>query len=574
MDKVLVSVLRSSFVTVCEEMGLALLRTARSPWLNAARDFSTALFDAEGRLVAQADFIPILVGTSRFALAAARERFGSDVAAGDVILMNDPYFGGSHLSDLTVIYPVFAGTRLVYWVVNKAHYADTGGCVAGGCNPHAVEIYQESIRIPPVKLYRKGVLNEDLRDCLLLNVREADTFWADLESHVASARTGERKLRALVEKYGLETLLACHESIFDAGEAELRAELAAIPDGTYHGRAVLELESSGSPVDVNIDVTITVAGGAIGFDYAGTHPQVAGFVNSSPANTYSATCVALFSVLDPDIRRNEGSCRPIRVVAPAGSLLNPVGPAPVALSTLTTAEVMIEACWRALSQAIPTRTPCGWARTCTPITFGYAPGSGRWYTMGHFLTQGGAGAVHSHDGWSYLAPSVCMGALTKPNVETIEAEYPYRVLAHEFAEDSCGAGLYRGGMGTLYRMTALGHTAEGVMRGDGMRTPPFGLEGGRSAVTTRARIIRKDGSETVVSGKSSFVLEEGDVFECRSSGGGGWGDPASRSPDRVASDVADGLISTGYAAREHGLAAREPRRGTVADTGAPGVRRA
>lgn len=568
MDKILVSVLRSSFVTVCEEMGLALLRTARSPWLNAARDFSTSLFDGEGRLVAQADFIPILVGTSRFALRAALDRFAGDVHPGDVILVNDPYFGGSHLSDLTIIYPVFVDGRLAYWVVNKAHYADTGGCVAGGCNPHAVEIYQESVRIPPVKLYRQGVLNEDLKDVLLLNVRESETFWADLESHVASARTGEKKIRALADKYGLATLTACHEAVFAAGEAEMRAELAAIPDGTYRGRAIMELESSSVPVDVNIDVAVTVAGGAITFDYAGTHAQVASFVNSSLANTYSATCVALFGVLGGDIRRNEGSSRPIRVVAPEGSLLNPVGPAPVALCTLTTAEVMIEACWRALSQALPTRTPCGWARTCTPITFGYAPGTGRWYTMGHFLTQGGAGAVHSHDGWSYLAPSVCMGALTKPNVETLEARYPYRILAHEFAEDSCGAGLYRGGLGTLYRMTPVGHSAEGVFRADGIRTSPFGLEGGKPATPTRARIIRADGSEVTVFGKSSFVLNEGDVFECRSSGGGGWGPPAQRSADLVRRDVRDGVISPAYAEREYGLrapaadgaAARAPER--------------
>lgn len=568
MDKVLVSVLRNSFITVCEEMGLALLRTARSPWLNAARDFSTALFDAEGRLVSQADFIPILVGTSRFALRAALDRFGADIDPGDVILMNDPYFGGSHLSDLTVIYPVFVKDRLLYWVVNKAHYADVGGCVAGGCNPHAVEIYQESLRIPPVKLYRKGVLNEDLKDCLLLNVREADTFWADLKSHVASAKTGEKKIRALEEKYGLDTLLECHERIFDAGEMELRAELLGIPDGVYQGRAFLEMESSDGPMDINIDVTITVEGGGICFDYAGTHSQVGAFVNSSTANTYSATCVALFSVLDPEIRRNEGSCRAIRVVAPEGSLLNPLGPAPVALSTLTTAEVMIEACWRALSQAIPTKTPCGWARTCTPITFGYAPGSGRWYTMGHFLTQGGAGAVYSHDGWSYLAPSVCMGALTKPNVETIEAQYPYRVLAHEFAEDSCGAGLYRGGMGTLYRMSPVGHAAEGVLRADGMRTPPFGLQGGRPATTTRVRIIRKDGSEVVLSAKSSFTLKEGDIFESRSSGGGGWGDPAARSRDLILKDLSDGLISADYAAREYRVSAAGPS----GEASAPGVR--
>lgn len=553
MDKILVSVVRSSFVTVCEEMGLALLRTARSPWLNAARDFSTSLFDADGRLVAQADFIPILVGTSRFALRAALDRFAGDVHPGDVILMNDPYFGGSHLSDLTIIYPVFVEGRLAYWVVNKAHYADTGGCVAGGCNPHAVEIYQESVRIPPVKLYRRGVLNEDLKDVLLLNVRESETFWADLESHVASAKTGEKKIRALADKYGLATLIGCHEAVFDAGEAEVRAELAAIPAGTYRGRAIMELESSEIPVDVNIDVTVTIGNEAITFDYAGTHPQVASFVNSSVANTYSATCVALFGVLAPDIRRNEGSIRPIRVVAPEGSLLNPVGPAPVALCTLTTAEVMIEACWRALSEALPAKTPCGWARTCTPITFGYAPGSGRWYTMGHFLTQGGAGAVSSHDGWSYLAPSVSMGALTKPNVETLEAQYPYRILVHEFAADSCGAGLYRGGMGTLYRMTPIGHTAEGVFRADGIRTAPFGLEGGKPARPTQARIFRTDGSEVTVFGKSSFVLKEGDVFECRSSGGGGWGPPARRWPDLVRKDVRDGVISPGCAAREYGI---------------------
>ena len=550
MDKILISVLRGSFITACDEMGLALLRTTRSPWLNAARDFSISLFDADRRLVAQADFIPILVGTSRFALEGVFSRFGNDIHPGDAIILNDPSFGGNHLSDITLVYPIFFEDRLAYWVVNKAHFADIGGCVAGGCNTHAQEIFQEGMRLPPVKLYDRYVLNSGLKDFLLLNVREAETFWADLESLVASAKTGERKIHSLLKKYGKEALFSSHDVIFEAGEAELHTELKKIPEGTYRGRATLEMEPSTTKADVNVDVAITIRDGSIHFDYAGTHPQVASFVNSPLANTYSATCVALFSVLDADIRRNEGTAQCISVTAPEGSLLNPAATAPVALCTLTTAEVVIEACWHALSETIATRVPCGWARTATPITFGKDPRTERWYTMGHFLTHGGAGAVHAHDGWSYLAPTVCMGALTKPNVETIETDYPYRILAHEFAQDSCGAGTYRGGMGTLYRMSPIGHRAEGVLRADGMRTAPYGLQGGRPGRTTQAKIIRRDGSQVVLSGKAAFTLNQDEVFESTTSGGGGWGDPKRRSRDLIMRDLEDQLISEEHARRE------------------------
>jgi N-methylhydantoinase B len=538
-------------------MGFAILRTARSTWLNVARDFSTAIFDAAGRTIAQADFIPVLVGSSRFALAATRQRFGDDIHPGDVVLLNDPYYGGSHLSDLTVCYPIFDGETLVYWVVNKAHYADIGGCVAGGNNPHAVEMIQEGLRLPPLKLYRRGELNEDLRDMLLLNVRDPETFWADLEGQAASARMAQRKLIGLGARYGWATLQACHDAIIETAAREMRAQISAIPPGTYRARVVMEAEP-GRDGETNVDVAITVTPDRIHVNYAGTHPQVPSFVNSAFANTYSATCVALYGVLDPDLARNEGTVSVIEVTAPEGSLLNPRPPAPVSLCTLTTAELIIEVCWKALSEAIPDRTVAGWARTCTPTTFGYVPGTTRWYTMSHFLSHGGAGAGASHDGWPFLSPSISGGALTKPNVETIEAHYPYRVLMHEFLEDACGAGELRGGMGVHYRMMPLDHEAGGVLRGS-LRVAPYGLAGGTPGTLHRPRIIRADGSVEALTPNTSFVLKPGDVFENRSSGGGGWGDPARRPVERVREDVRNGLISAEHA-RIHYRVAVEPDR--------------
>ena len=361
LDRITVSVLQLRLEAIVQEMGEAMLRTAYSQILNSSRDFSTAVCDGAGRLAAQAEHVPIHVGAMPWAVQAIREFFTGRIHPGDMFLLNDPYHGGNHLPDLTVLLPVFVADRLVFWSINRAHQSDIGGATHGAYNPGATEIWQEGIRVTPLKLHDRGELRDDVLHMLATNVRHARDFLGDLRAMIGSARLGAGRLLRLVDEYGLETVT--RGSGRDPRQRRttgtgLRPDLE---DGVYRGEAMLDDDGHGI-TDIHIRATVTKQGDSLTVDLTDSHPQVIGFVNSSLPNTMSAIHMAFAYLIDPRIPKNEGTFRPITVQLKQGTVVWPFPPAPVTLSTNHCAQEIAEAVIKALAPACPERALAGWSR--------------------------------------------------------------------------------------------------------------------------------------------------------------------------------------------------------------------
>ena len=359
VDPVTVSVVQHRLHAIAEEMGEAMLRTSYSQIINSSRDFSTALCDAEGRLIAQAEHVPIHVGALPWAARAVHDAFRGTIRPGDVYLLNDPYHGGNHLPDLTAFVPVFDGDRLAFWSINRSHQSDIGGATHGAYNPGATEIFQEGIRIPPLKLYDRGRLREDVMAMIVLNVRHPREFRGDLAAMIGSARVGERRMHALLAELGSATTHAAIEAVLDGAERQVRAVIASWKDGVYHGEAVLDDDGHGTE-DIHIRATVTKRGSDLEVDLSASDPQATSFVNSSYPNMRSAVVVALAYLIDPQTPKNDGAFRPVSVIAKEGTVVWAKPGAPVTLCTNHCGQEIIEAIVKALAPACPERVMAGW----------------------------------------------------------------------------------------------------------------------------------------------------------------------------------------------------------------------
>ncbi|MFT5508940.1 MAG: N-methylhydantoinase B, partial [Hyphomicrobiaceae bacterium] len=327
-DPITISVVQHRLSGIVQEMGEAMLRTSFSQILNSSRDFSTAICGADSQLVAQADHIPVHVGALQPATASIIEAFGDDVHPGDIFLLNDPYFGGSHLPDVTAFAPVFIEDQLAFWAVNRAHHSDIGGATYGAYNAAAREIYQEGLRLPPLRLYDKGAVREDILRMLKTNVRHARDFEGDLMAQIGSVLLAERRLHALADEFGGATISDCVTRILDATESQTRAIFEEWADGVYQGEAVLDDDGRGND-NIAIRATVTVSGSELTIDLTASDPQVESFLNSSVANTRSAALVAIAVLLDPQISKNEGVARPVKILTKPGTIVHPNDGAPV-----------------------------------------------------------------------------------------------------------------------------------------------------------------------------------------------------------------------------------------------------
>ena len=357
-DPITVAVLQNRLNAIAEEMGEAMLRTAYSQILNSSRDFSIALIDADCRLVAQADHIPVHVGAMPWAAKALAARF-PDPSPNDVYLLNDPYRGGSHLPDLTAFVPVFGAGKLMFWSVVRAHHSDIGGATHGAYNPAATEIWHEGLCVPPMRLTENGVLREDLLEMLALNVRHPRDFRGDLAAQIGSAKLGEQRLNAVIAEFGADTLRAAIEAMLDAAERHARTIVAEWKDGVFDGEAVLDDDGFGLE-NIFVRARVTKLGSDVTVDLSGSDPQVTGFINSSFANTQSAVAMAFAFLLDPDISKNDGAFRPLKVVLKEGTIVWAREGAPVTMCTSHCSNEIIEAIIVALSQACPERAMGGW----------------------------------------------------------------------------------------------------------------------------------------------------------------------------------------------------------------------
>ena len=560
LDPVDVALIQARLQSICAEMGETMLRTSRSPIFSEARDFTTAVFDAGPSLLAQTIYIPDIAASTPFTARAIAARFAGDVHEGDLFVLNDPYRGNNHPPDLDVMKPVFHDGELRFWVLSKGHHADMGGGGVVGYNPQARDAWEDALRIPCLRIADRGVLREDVLDFILLNVRARELVEGDIHCQIGAVTVGERRLKALLERYDAATLAEATQSILDATERRVRADIARIPDGEYRAERAIDhdgIEFDRSPV---VRLRLVVEGEDITFDYADSDPQAVGYINSSLPNTHAMSQLALFAThaVGNDIGFNDGAVRPLAIVAPEGSIVNARKPAPTSACTLCVGEAMIEATWLALAQAIPDQVPAPWGRWCAPATMGVNPKTGRFFAEIHFMSKGGGGAVHGHDGWDHVGTPVTLGGLRAPDPELHELTAPYRLLAYEIAEGTAGAGRWRGGFGVRYEFEVLADDVACANFGSGARdaTAPPGIESGRAAPPHRMWLRHADGSEEALDGNRMYTFRTGDRVGIVSSGGGGFGDPRERDPAAVLRDLRNGLVSVTEARDVYGVAVR------------------
>ncbi|HBY98017.1 MAG: hydantoinase B/oxoprolinase family protein [Ardenticatenaceae bacterium] len=567
IDPILLSVLRRRFKSITEEMGRSLLRTARSPILSEARDFVTGLYDAHGDMLEQTEYIPVLAFALQPACKRVIEYFGDEIYPGDVILHNDVFSDGNQLADVAVFKPIFFEGRLVVWAACKGHQADIGGAVAGAYNPQAREVWQEGLRITPVKVYERGRLRRDVWDLLFANIR-LPIVQADIRAEIGGCTVGERRVLEVFERYGRECVLVHMTALYDATEVQMRSEIAAIPDGTYRGESSAFYDAVRPDSRMRIVVTVTKQGDEIAFDYSGTDPQTPGFVNAPLSTTISGLLLTFLMLVDPDIPHNAGLMRPITVRVPEGCFLNPTFPAATTFGNSLTGPHS-DALFRALAQAVPERVTAGWNRMLACNIVGWDWRHNRRYVDILFLSQkGGSGATFGVDGYDHIGLINCAGGILAQDYEMLEVQTPNFLLRHEYWPDSAGAGCWRGGLGVMTELELGGDDNVAIVYGDGVdeEARAFGLLGGAAGAANRLELEFPDGRvlEPKLKDKLEFI-PRGTILRQWAGGGGGYGHPRQRPIEHVLAEVRDGLLSRGQAQEIYGVTveAERPSRGGV-----------
>ncbi len=554
VDPATLEVIRGALIYGAEEMGVVLRRASYSPNIKERVDLSCAVLSTGGETVAQAEHIPVHLGSLPWGLARTLEhleREGVTLEPGDVVVVNDPYLSGTHLPDVTAIKPVFHGDRLVAYVADKAHHSDVGGSAPGSLGVGARQLLEEGLVIPTVKLVSKGELRRDVLSIILSNTRTPVEREGDLRAQLAALEVGEKRVLELVERYGLRTLEEAMEEILDYGERRMRARLREIPSGEYRAEDAIELPSGELAW---IRLRLSAGEGSITLDYSGTDSQVPYPVNAVFGVTLAASHFAVKAVVDPDTPLNGGAMRPVRVVAPPGCLVNPVRPAPVSGGNVETSQRIADVALRALAEALPGAVPAASQGTMNNVAVGGPlPGGGQWAfyeTIG-----GGSGGRPGSDGVDGVHVNMT-NTLNTP-IEAAEAQFPILFLRYEFRPDSGGPGRWRGGCGIERSWRLLGEEAVVTVLGERVLTSPWGLEGGGDGASAEYLVIRADGSEERLSSKVTLTLRRGDVLVIRTPGGGGYGNPLERNPEDVARDVLAGLVSPQSAAEHYGVVVRE-----------------
>lgn len=555
IDKIFASVLQRRFKSITEEMGLTLLRTTRSPILNEARDFVTGLYDARGRMLEQTEYIPVLAFAIQPACEYIVKYFGSDLHPGDVILHNDVFSGGNQNADVAAFKPVFHGGCLVAWAACKGHQADIGGAVAGGYNPEAREVWQEALRITPVKIYEEGKLKKDVWDLIFANIRY-DIVEEDIKAEIGGCVVGERGIKALLERYGIEKFQDHVEYLFDITEKMVRNEISEIPDGIYHGESYVFYDGfhEGSKMKINLDVI--VSGDEVTFDYTGSAPQTEGFVNAPFAATGSAVLLTFLMLINPDIPHNDGLSRPMHIINPEGSFLNARFPAATTFGNSITGPNS-DAIFKAFSQALPKKVTAAWNRFLGFTITGKDPRKSRSYVDILFLAlKGGSGGTWMADGYDHIGLINCAGGILAQDYEMFEIHDPHFLIKHEYLTDSAGPGRWRGGLGVETEFEIYGEDVTGIAFGDGIEqeSRAFGLFGGKDGSINRVELKYPDG--TVRISKSKEIIRDiptHTVFNEKAGGGGGYGNPFLRPIEKVLEDVRNEVVSIESAKTDYGV---------------------
>ncbi|MCA1300695.1 caprolactamase subunit beta [Stappia indica] len=556
IDPITLSVVRGILETTQREMTLSLEKTARSSVFNLAHDYSTALFNATPEMILQGQDIPIHLGSLIPAMKVIADYFGDDIHEGDLILHNDPAYGGSHAIDTCMYKPVFYEGKLVYWTVCKGHLTDIGGPVPAGYNPEAKEIYAECLRIPPVKIWDRGKPRHDVLNMILTNMRARRDQEGDFNALIGACQVGERNLIRMLEKYGTAQVDACVDELLAMAERQMRSLIRTVPAGTYEGTAVLEDAGHGFG-DFDITAKVTIEDDSCHIEIS-SPPQIPYFINSYEGNSYSGVYLGLmmFAQLPPPY--NEGLYRCVSVnMGPKGTLCNAQEPAPHMNCTTTPMETLTDAVRLAFEKAMPSKVAASWGHANGLNIAGWDTRHDEEYvTMVLATIISGAGATPQQDGWHACGPECCFGALTSGDVELLEHSYPIIIHRYSLMTDSGGAGLYRGGSGTAWEVEPLDSDMTFIMFGEGRWLPALGAAGAGSQMTDTkvGRLeLKRDGKVETIRDNTIGVIKPGETVTNMNPGGGGYGDPMQRPVDKVLADVKLGLVSLEGARRDYGV---------------------
>ena len=556
IDPILVTVIQRRLKAITEEMGLVMLRTARSPILSEARDFVTGLYNAKGELLEQTAYIPILAFAVPLSIKYMVDYFGDDLYPGDVIIHNDPYTGGNQPTDVKIVRPIFFCDTLVGFSCINGHQADIGGAVAGGYNPRATEIWQECLRITPVKLYEKGVKRRDVWDLVFGNIR-FPIVMEDIQAAMGGCAVGERELVKLYERYSQPRFEAHVSHLYDATEQQMRAEIAAMPDGTYHGASSIYYDGFNPGSRMDIKVAITISGDAISFDFTGTAPQTCGYVNAPLGSSMTSVILTLLMCLkNPDLPQNAGMTRPISIHIPEGCMLNPSFPAASTFGNHMSDQIS-SAIFNAMASVVPERVTAPWNPLFAIAAVGFNDRINRPFVDILFNgLKGGGGGTKGADGYDHIGLIGCGGGLLAQDPEMFEMKDPLFLRSFEYKQDSAGAGEWRGGLGVEMEMEFLNDGNLISAFGDGIDqgSEAKGLLGGGAGINNRGELIYPDGRMHTCTSKEMVAnIPKGTRWHQIAGGGGGYGDPLKRPLERVEQEVRYGYVSVQAARDEYGV---------------------
>ena len=553
IDPILLSVYARSFKAITDEMSISMERTTRSPILCEAKDYVTGLYDAEGRMLEQTENLPILAFSLAPVAKHIRRSFDGDIHDGDVFFHNDVFSLGNQNNDVAVFRPVFHAGVLAGWTAVKGHQADIGGNVRGGYNPNAVEVWQEALRIPAVKVVERGRLRQDVWNLIFANIR-LDIVQHDMKAEMGACEVGARRLVELLDKYGRASFDAHRQALFDATRRMMEAEIAKIPAGRYsgEGRVYYDGRHEGSTFTIRVD--IEVRDKSIRFDYSRTDAQTNGFVNGTYTSSASATILTLLQMVNPDIPHNEGMLEPVEIVIPEGTILNAAYPKATTFGNHL-CPPNADAIQRALAPVLPERVTAGWNNLLCSLTTGTDPKRNEPYVdIGFMGLKGGSGALNGCDGYDHIGMIDASGGVLDQDYEMFEQQTPHRLIRHELLPDSAGAGQWRGGLGVETLFEIGSEDTQLVTFGDGDFEGAFGLAGGHDAGLNFIRLTYPDGQVVVPRNKDLISgVPKGTLYHQVASGGGGWGDPTLRDRARLAEEVANGVITPEAARRDYGF---------------------
>ncbi len=547
-DPIEFELFKNAIFSIADEMALTITRTTYSGVLKDNMDFSTAFADANGKLVAQGLTLPGHLGSIPTALDATLRHFADDMQPGDIFIMNDPFDGGMHLPDIFIFQPIYVDGTCLAFAATICHHTDVGGRVAGSNASDSTEIYQEGLRIPPLKLYQAGTRNETLMALIEKNVRVPIKVFGDLRAQLAACHIAERQFLELVERYGADKVERYMQEVIDYAERLTRAAISALPDGEFSFEDWIDDDGIDYGKPIRLFVKLTKQGDSLKADWTGTAPQVKGAINNTLSFTKAATYCAIRSVLPGAIPNNEGVFRAIEVVAPAGTIANMVLPGACAARGLTGFR-MVDCCFGALAMMVPDKVYAASDGGNTGVSIGgyHADRTPFIYVDFTCGTWGGRPFADGLDGNSNMFAN-----MASTSVEVTEAEHPIEILAYEFVPDKAGAGKYRGG--TPYRRDYRFLEEEAVLqvRSDRRDIRPYGLYGGQPGKPSW-NFLNPDGENRLLPSKLTMNIHRGDVFRHEVAGAGGWGDPLERDPAAVLRDVINEMISAAAAAADYGV---------------------